>query len=333
MMKLKQVVAAAVALGALQAAQAALTLTTDGIDAGFSLSTFVGGYGAGNYGPLSQGILANGKVITGSVRDQKIYVFDDVDGQTLGSAVSSTSYSCQTGNCNWAMATVGGQVYGAQLFGGTFSRFNSDGSFSAIASLQNLGLSGYLGMWGNATNGTLVATSNRGLVEIDPLAGSFRVINAGAFGDGVTVSPDGKIAYVADGNIEAYDIASGALLNSFNGQGRGPDGTGVITGGKYNGFIVVNNNDGTLGLIDPTKGTEVIIANGGSRGDFVSADISNGTLFVSQYEQVARLSCGDGCSIGTAPVPEPATWALMGLGLAGLSLSRRRRTQAQAQAV
>jgi hypothetical protein len=324
-MNFKSIAWAAAAAVCMPAANAALTLTTDGVDAGFTLTTFVGGYGSGNYGPLAQGILPNGQVITGSVRDQKIYVFSDADNQTLGSALSSTSYSCQTGNCNWAMATAGGQVYGAQLFGGYFAKFATDGSFAPIPNLQSLGLFDHLGMWGNPVNGKLVATSNKGLVEIDPVVGSFRVINASVFGDGVSVSPDGKVAYIANGNVFAYDIASGALLNTFNGQGRGPDGTGVITGSKLNGFIVVNNNDGTLGLIDPTLGSEVIIANGGTRGDFVSPDVSNGTLFVSQFEQVARLSCGVGCSIGPPPVPEPSTYALMALGLAGTALAVRRR--------
>ncbi len=72
--------------------------------------------------------------------------------------------------------------------------------------------------------------------------------------------------------------------------------TGVISGGALNGDIVVNNNDGTVGLLDPTKpdgdpNQFVLIATGGTRGDFVSPDLTNGTLFLSQNEQVARLSC------------------------------------------
>jgi len=90
--------------------------------------------------------------------------------------------------------------------------------------------------------------------------------------------------------------------------------------------VVVNNNDGTVTLIDPVTSTETVIATGGTRGDFVSGDTNNGTLFLSQYEQVARLSCGTNCSIGT-PVPEPGTVGMMlfGLGLCGV-VARRRRT-------
>jgi hypothetical protein len=84
-------------------------------------------------------------------------------------------------------------------------------------------------------------------------------------------------------------------------------------------------------LLDPTKANGdpsqfVIIANGGTRGDFVSPDTSNGTLFLSQNEQVARLSCGPGCSIGGPSVPEPSTLVLLVTALAALVLFWRPKT-------
>ena len=132
------------------------------------------------------------------------------------------------------------------------------------------------------------------------------MINAGLFPDGVSVSADGLIAYVENGGaIQSYSIATGALIQTYS-TGHSPDGTGVISGGLFNGDIIVNNNDGTVGLLDPTTSLFTIIANGGTRGDFVSPDLSNGTLFLSQNEEVARLSCGPGCSIGGPPPPNGA---------------------------
>ena len=165
----------------------------------------------------------------------------------------------------------------------------------------------------------------RDFVDINPADGSFRIINAGLFPDGVSVSHDGTKAFVENGGtIQVYRISDGALLNTFF-VGHSPDGTGVITGGPFDGFIVVNNNDGTVGLIDPATGLEDIIASGGNRGDFVSPDTTNGTLFLSQEDSIMRLSCGPGCSIGVGAVPEPSTWAMMIIGFAGLGFMAYRR--------
>lgn len=311
-------------------AHADLVLTIAGVNDGFTLTTFVSGYNA-QYGPLAQGIAPNGNVITGSMFDHEIFVFADVNGQTLATALSSTPYTFTTGNPNFAMTTAGGQVYGAQAFGGVYEHFANDGSFTPIPNLQAQNLLSSLGMWGDPVNGHIISASNHGLVDINPVTGTFRVINAGLFPDGVTVSPDGNTAYVAiAGEIQAYSIATGALINAF-ATGHSPDGAGVISGGKFNGDVVVNNNDGTVGLLDPTKASGdpnqfVIIANGGTRGDFVSPDTSNGTLFLSQNEQVARLSCGPGCSIGGTGVPEPSTFVLLCTALAALALFWRPKT-------
>src|SRR5256885_6372275 len=126
-------------------AEASLTLTPAGLADGFTLSTFVSGYTA-QYRPLAQGILPNGNVLTGSlintpnVGPPTIFVFPDVDGQTLATALSKTPYACETGNCNFAITTAGGQVYGAQAFGGIYYHFASDGSQTPIPNLVAAGL-------------------------------------------------------------------------------------------------------------------------------------------------------------------------------------------------
>ena len=91
--------------------------------------------------------------------------------------------------------------------------------------------------------------------------------------------------------ILGYNIATHAQVFSFTSPDD-PDGTGVISGGTYNGYIIANNNDGTVGLIDPTGTTQTIIASDGTRGDFTSPDTNDGSLLLSEYDFSYRLGPG-----------------------------------------
>jgi hypothetical protein len=88
-------------------------------------------------------------------------------------------------------------------------------------------------------------------------------------------------------------------------------------------------NSGDVNLINPLDGSFIQIASGGTRLDYTSPDVTNGTIFIDAADAVWRLSCGVNCSIGAPPVPgvpEPSTYVLMfaGLGAIGAALRRRR---------
>jgi len=290
------------------------TLTADGIADGFTLSTFAttnpGNTGCCS-GPFGVAVASTGNIIVNTGAGTR-YVFADIDGQTVGSALFSTPSSSFV----QAYATAGGQAYGGDGHG-HFVQFNPNGTINHILTGVTAGPD--LGMWGNPVTGHIEASSSAGLIYPNPLAnaglGSFRVINAFGDGDGVSVSPDGKIAYSEQGSINGYDIATGALVFSAGGF-PSPDGTGVISStNDLNGDIIVNNNNGEVDLLNPITKAITVIATGGSRAIMLHRILTTVHCFSISPTWVERLSCGEGCSIGGPPppptTPEPASLILL----------------------
>jgi hypothetical protein len=314
---------AAVTLVANVPAQASLTLTPAGIADGFVLTTYASGGSTNDYTFLAAAPLTNGNLAVVDFHNGFLRAYPDVNGQTPGSALSSQALP---GAVN--IANAGGNTYAAVRGGGLFQVSSSLGLTPVTVpnfTFQN-------GLAGNPITGHLLAAGSGpggfGIYDFTPGAGvTPTLINANGY-DGVSVSPDGTTVYGAvGGSVLGFNIATHAQVFSFALHGgAGPDGTGVIFGGTFNGFVISNNNDGTVSLINPAGTIETIIASGGSRGDFTSPDTNNGTLLMSEFDSMFRLAAPGG-TFGPGPtaVPEPTSLALFGVMAVGGAIYRWRR--------
>lgn len=305
-------------------ARADLMVTAAGAADGFSISTFASSMpNNGSYGPMGTVTTSAGNILVTDYSAPATYSFNDVDGQTPASALAVSN----AGVGNFGITNAGGQIYVADWSSGNINLLNNDGSFNSIFMALPGGVNGSgNGITTDPVNGHIYVDSGNGINDIDPVTKNVRHVN-NVIGDGITVSPDGQTIYLAvgDNSIVGYNAATGAPTG-FSVSIAGADGVGIIASGSvFNGYLVVNTNNGNVDLVDPTGATVTTIASGGSRGDFVGVDSNNGTLFLSQTSSIDRLACGPGCQFETSSVPEPASAAWLLFGLAGAAVTRIRK--------
>ena len=144
-----------------------------------------------------------------------------------------------------------------------------------------------------------------------------------------------ELAIQDSGNIEFYDSLTGAFSRSIASPGGGTEGLG------YDGTLLWAIGDSLIG-VDPLTGAQVAnipnaangcsftgtgiadagpgqLALGCTNGDWYVVSDADGSVLVSGNNGLNMYGLGN-----ISAVPEPATLALMGLGLAGIGYRRKK---------
>jgi hypothetical protein len=304
-------------LGSAGPAHADLALTQAGLDQRFSLTTFATGFpNIYDIGPLGIVFPAGGGVLVSDYPGNVRLFPSNSDGQVAGPVVQNYGL----GNAD-GMAQVGNAIYVAQQLRGAIVQLNPDGTWKRDVAT---GLTFPTGIAANPANGHLIvstASTVNKVFDVNPTTGtSVPIINAEL--DGLTISPDGSKLYAAseNGHLVGYELATGKQIfdsGFIPGQIDGASlGTGILAGN-----IFVNTNFGTVVEVNLATGLQTLIAAGGSRGDFVTVDPTNGSLLLTQTDSILRLTPPPGGGFGgfnPGPadplVPAPSTFALLALG-------------------
>ena len=329
--------AAAVSVVSLPA-RAAITLTPAGVAQSFTLSTFATGFEVTNsVGPIgitytpTNGVMVT-DYLTGSVR-----VFAaDVDNQTVANATIAAGAVYGTANAE-GLTRIGTTVYSVQQTAGAVLQLNANGSLNQVIISP---LAGATGVTPNPTNGHLFVSTqtavpaNNAIYDVNPVTKTATLFN-NANADGMIVSVDGNTLYaVVNGggannvHVLGYNTSTKAQVFDSGVIAGGPDGI-ALGGGSLFGNLFVNTNSGQIFEVNlASPGSPTLIATGGTRGDFAQAD-PNGTLLLTQSDNVVRLSLATGNFSGqpaaaSVPLP-PAVWsALVTLLCVGAVIKFRR---------
>ena len=289
-----------------------LSLTPDGVAAGFGISIFAVDFPHsaqlnGEGGPVGIAFPASGGVLVSDFPGNVRLFANDIDGQSADWFPPAQNYG---GNNALGLAISGGNIYMTQENAGKVVQINPDGTFNQ--EIYSSPGSALVGIVTNPLNGHLfVADQNHNRVlDVDPSTGTAAVFANPSFPDGLTISSDGAVLYVAadaagsNSHILGYDTTTQQVVFD-SGAINGADGVS-IGAGSLAGKILVNTNFGQVWEVDlASPSNRTLIASNGSRGDFVTDDPSGASTLVTQTDRIVRLifptgGGGGGVSVGAA---------------------------------
>jgi hypothetical protein len=288
-----------------------MTLTQAGIDRQFQLTTFASNFPvSGGIGPEGIGYAPDGTVMVTTISGN-VQRFQNQDNQNAASVPVLTNHGFDGAN---DIRYLGNDLYMTRYAFGQVVQLNSNGTINRTVVG---GLANPLGLAPNPFTGRLFVATNSGILDLNPVTGQFVTFATGSNIDGLTLSGDGSVLYAAyRGSVQrllGFSVGTGATVFDSGPLTGGVDGVAVGFG-PFAGFLYANMNDGRiieLNLANPAA--QIVIATGGTRGDFVASDpLFTGHMLLTQADSVLRLQ----------GIPSPST-ALPLLG-AGLLMRRRR---------
>jgi sugar lactone lactonase YvrE len=302
--------------------RANLTLTPDGVAQGLSLSTFLTGIPTdGGIGPLGIAVNSNGTVLVADLPGNVRLLPNDSDGQVATPAQVAQNYGFANAT---ALAQVGSHVYMTRQNVSTVVEINQNGTLNQLITT---GVSVATGMVANPFTGHLyVSTLAIGEIwDVNPVTKTKTLFNNGS-ADGLSLSLDGSVLYGVSrdnltlGHILGWNTSNGAQVFDSGFIPGSPDGLALGTG-AFAGLVFANTNDGHVVEVNLNTLVQTTIAEGGSRGDFVTVDPLSDTLLLTQTDSIVRLH---GATF-TTPEPSSLMIALGALTLiAGMRVFSRR---------
>ncbi|MGN6545339.1 MAG: putative Ig domain-containing protein, partial [Aureliella sp.] len=269
-----------------------LTLTPEAQAAGYKLIEFATGFPVSEgLGPLGIAFPRDGGVLVSDHSGNVRKFVDDSDGQNASAFVPAQDYG--SGRA-FDMTQAGDNIYMSQRDNGAVVQINDDGTLNQLIVD---GLASPHGIVANPSNGHLIVSSYTSNVvyDVDPIAKTKQVLFNASL-DGISISPDGSTLYGAAApagadHVYGFSLIAGSVGNVVFDSGfvpGDPDGA-ALGSGALAGTIIVNTNQGTILAINLKTKQQTVLATGGTRGDFVTVDPSDGTLLLTQTGTVARL--------------------------------------------
>lgn len=319
-------------------------LTQEAMDAGFRLETFVKGFSQhsdqignidkGGLGPIGIAFVGDGVIVSDADGYIRSLLTRD-NGQTIPLVDSSTTPSYGFVGAV-GLAELNGQYYaGGYLQNAGLLAISSTGAYQSNIShnrIRSLAVDSVHNVLYAAGTGVFrydpATQSYANLVNLVPASSAFDIdFNVDTEVDGIAT--DGTTLYLTSsftGNdwesVRGYRLSDGAKVFDSGGI-DGVDGT-ALGKGALAGKLYANTNFGELyeiDLLDPTQ--RRLIFTGGTRGDFVTVDPFNGTLLITQSEEILRLTAPSGGSFST--VPEPSSYLVFAASVLFAVAFRKRK--------